>query len=967
MKPILLRFHAFGPYPDTVTIDFTRFSNGLFLISGPTGAGKTTIFDAICFALYAHASGNVRGVDSLKSHHAAPQELCYVEFTFALEDGQYHIRRVPKQPVYSKRKKDWMEANAEVTLTLPNQEVLTGREANARIEELIGLSCEQFRKIVMLAQGEFRRFLDASSREKQEIFRQIFQTDLYERFTAELGKRSEEIRRQSETVRQTALSTLSQLDCSQDETLSGLVNAPYPSARAVRDHLAESLPQEKSQIAAAEQTLSDLEEQLRGLELGKAEELERMYRQQEQLLQEQERLSDCTPEMQEVRRQLEQLDRAAKLLPSHTLLEDCRRQVQSKSQQLARSKEELKAHREAFTRSEQDFETVDKLSAQRDRIFEQVQRLQQEIQQAQKWQTLTGRIAEEKKSLALAQHSAELSRLLFDRSVLHTQTNTLQRAVELCAQIHQLEQRYQQALLQHQQAQSDLHAMQALTLAQQLQEGQPCPVCGSVHHPHPASLTNTVSRDEAERLAGCVRQVFGELSSQRTRLEELVSQFPALFGAHIEPEQLNSRRSELAQRISRLEEQIAPLIPLEKVSQPRYYDSQYLQEQILPMQAKVSEHQTSLRLLTEEEAALRSSLPQGVSAEQLQQDFAHLSRQEEQLRETIQRITNQYRQASSRMNQLQAAVSQVSEDRSQLLSRQEELQHSLTALLKENGFADEQQFLTAVAGLSRQDALRGQLEAYDQQLLSVQSRAAQLAQQIAGQPRPDLTQLREQCRQLEEQCQTQKQELTRRQNRYHLNQRLMESIQTAVSRLEQLEQEYEMVGGLFQAASGKNPQRLSFESYVLSGYFEQIISVANLHLSRMSLGRYQLLRKKDRSRGNTSSGLDLEIFDSYTGVPRHVSTLSGGESFQTSLALALGLAQVVQQHAGGIRIQTMFIDEGFGSLDPQSLDSAVQTLMGLQDEDRLVGIISHVPQLYERIPNRIIVTPSAGGSTLRLS
>ena len=205
------------------------------------------------------------------------------------------------------------------------------------------------------------------------------------------------------------------------------------------------------------------------------------------------------------------------------------------------------------------------------------------------------------------------------------------------------------------------------------------------------------------------------------------------------------------------------------------------------------------------------------------------------------------------------------------------------------------------------------------------------------------------------------------QNRYHLNHRLMEGIQKSVSRLERLEQDYERVGGLFQAASGKNPQRLSFESYVLSGYFEQIISVANLHLSRMSLGRYQLLRKKDRSRGNTSSGLDLEIFDSYTGVPRHVSTLSGGESFQTSLALALGLAQVVQQHAGGIRIQTMFIDEGFGSLDPQSLDSAVQTLMGLQEDDRLVGIISHVPQLYERIPNRIIVTPSAGGSTLRLS
>ena len=174
---------------------------------------------------------------------------------------------------------------------------------------------------------------------------------------------------------------------------------------------------------------------------------------------------------------------------------------------------------------------------------------------------------------------------------------------------------------------------------------------------------------------------------------------------------------------------------------------------------------------------------------------------------------------------------------------------------------------------------------------------------------------------------------------------------------------------MFLTASGKNPQRLSFESFVLSSYFEQIIAAANLHLFQMSHGRYQLLRKKDRSRGNTSSGLDMEILDSYTGLPRHVSTLSGGESFQTALALALGLAQVVQQHAGGIRIQTMFIDEGFGSfgtLDAQSRKQAIEVLSQLAGSERLVGIISHVPQLLERVPSRIVVTPSVSGSTLRV-
>lgn len=967
MKPIFLRFHAFGPYPKTVEIDFTRFESGIFLISGPTGAGKTTIFDAICFALYSHASGNVRTTDSFKSHHAAEQELCFVEFTFELEQQQYHIRRVPKQPVYSKRKKEMIEAAAEVELTLPNNEVLSGRDANLRIEELMGLTCEQFRKIVMLAQGEFRRFLDASSREKQDIFRQIFQTDLYERFTIELGHRAEEIKKESDSIQQAALSMLSQLDCTDDEALQQLVQAEYPSAQAVCEHLHGALKGQKQQLGAFEQQLTAQEEALRKLDLQKAEELHRMFILRQSIQQELSDLSAQQGQIDRFKQQLNRLETAAGLLTPYTRLTDCRTQTAQKSQQLNEAKTQLASYQPDFERAVRDFESIDALHAQRDDKVAQIQQLRQDIQQMQKLDALAQKIAAEQKALTQAKRSASLSRLLLDRAIMTKQLNALDRAQMLTEQIARLQTDFDAALKHQQLAQEQLSRAQAHTLAQKLSDGSPCPVCGSIHHPAPAkALETAVTAEQLERLSAQVQKLYGELSSHQALLSELTAQSPELFDAPLSAEWFCQQQRQIRGQIQLLEQQISEWISLSKVSQPRYFDPQYLQQQITPMLSQVSAHQTTLQILGEEEANLRAALSGISSLAQIQQQFDALSTQETALREQIQQLTAGYRQASARMSQLQAAVLQSSQDCSALLERQSQLQADFSALLHQHDFADEPSFIALLDSLPQKDALQRQVEEYAERLLAAKSKLSQLNEQIGEQSCPNLEELRVQFRQMEEQYQSQKQQLSALQARYHLNTRLLSSIEEYLHRLKALQKDYEVVGGLFQAASGKNPQRLSFESFVLSGYFEQIIAVANLHLSRMSCGRYQLLRKKERSRGNTSSGLDLEIFDSYTGIPRHVSTLSGGESFQTSLALALGLAQVVQHHAGGIHIQTMFIDEGFGSLDAQSLDSAIQTLTSLQDDGRLVGIISHVPQLYERIPDRIIVTPSVSGSTARI-
>lgn len=974
MRPIHLRFAAFGPYAGQTDIDFTRFEDGLFLVCGPTGSGKTTLFDAICFALYAHASGNTRTTDSFKSHYATAEQLCFVEFSFSLEDKIYHIRRVPRQPVYSKRKKEMIESGGTVELTLPNGEVLSGREANAHIEQLLGLSCEQFRKIVMLAQGEFRRFLDASSKEKQEIFRQIFRTDLYEQFTLQLGAQSDRLERQGESTRQSSLSMMQQLDCTEDPALEQLLSAPEPSPQAVCQHLTQSLAQNQQQLQTLEQEISHLEQQLNQLDLEQAQQLWQLFQSRQALSEQLSALHAQSPAIERSRQQLSRLEQLSSLLPSYTLLTDCRQRTAQKQQQLKQAQQQLKQHQTVLLQAQQDFLQVEALSAQREQLARDSQQISQQIAQSKRLAQLQQNLAQEQQQLEKAKRSVVLCRLLLQRAEQTASCQQLQKAQQLHRQVERLHQllarvdkEKQQLETRHRQLEQ---AQMAAQLVQNLQEGSPCPVCGAVHHPQPARLPedSRIQPEQIEALEAQRLELFGQLSSQKALLAQLIEALPA--AAH--PDELSALEAQLEDSLSRLQQQIEPLIPLAKVSQPRYFDREYLSNQILPMQQQEASHRRALELLHQEQDALAEQLGIGdirhfSGADQLEEQLNQMNRQQSQLSQQIRQYTERYQQESTRGAQLEQQHAQLTQDTQALQSQLAALETDFAQQLHAQQLDTEADFLALRSQLEQIPLLKQQIEQHTAQLLSCSVKLSQLNEQIGSRTPPDLDALREQHSAVTSRLEQTRAQLAQLSQRQALNSRLMQGIRQLSDQLEQLQKEYELVGGLHRLCSGKNPQRLSFESFVLTSYFEQIVAAANLHLWQMSMGRYQLLRKKERSRGNTSSGLDLEIMDSYTGLPRHVSTLSGGESFETSLALALGLAEVVQQNAGGIHIQTMFVDEGFGSLDPQSLDSAIQTLTGLREEGRLVGIISHVPQLYERIPARIEVTPSINGSTAKIS
>lgn len=974
MRPIHLRFAAFGPYAGQTDIDFTRFEDGLFLVCGPTGSGKTTLFDAICFALYAHASGNTRTTDSFKSHYASAEQLCFVEFTFSLEDKIYHIRRVPRQPVYSKRKKEMIESGGTVELTLPNGEVLSGREANAHIEQLLGLSCEQFRKIVMLAQGEFRRFLDASSKEKQEIFRQIFRTDLYEQFTLRLGTQTDQLAQQGESARQTSLSMMQQLDCTEDPELEQLISAPEPSPQAVCQHLTQSLAEGQQQLQALEQDASLCEQQLAQLDLEQAQQLWQLFQSRQTLNEQLSALHAQSPAIERSRQQLSRLEQLSALLPSYTLLTDCRQRTAQKLQQLRQAQQQLEQHQTTLLQAQQDFLQVEALSAKREQLTRDSQQISQQIAQSKRLSQLQQSLAQEQQLLEKAQRSVILCRLLLQRAEQTANCQQLQKAQQLHRQVallHQQLERVEREKTRLEARRQQLEqAQMAAQLAQGLQEGSPCPVCGAVHHPQPAQWLEDrpVEPQQLEALEAQRLELFGQLSSQKALLAQLIEALPAAAN----PDELSASKAQLEDSLSRLQQQIEQLIPAAKVSQPRYFDREYLSNQILPMQQQEASHRRALELLHQEQTALAEQL--GIAdlhyfsgTEQLEEQLMQMNRQQSQLSQQIRQYTERYQQASTRGAQLEQQSAQLTEDTQVLQCQLAALETDFTQQLHTQQLDTEAAFLALRSQLEQIPLLKQQIEQHSAQLLSCSVKLSQLNEQIGSRTLPNLDALREQHRAVSSRLEQTRIQLRQLSQRQALNSRLMQGIQQLSDRLEQLGKEYELVGGLHRLCSGKNPQRLSFESFVLTSYFEQIVAAANLHLWQMSMGRYQLLRKKERSRGNTSSGLDLEIMDSYTGLPRHVSTLSGGESFETSLALALGLAEVVQQNAGGIHIQTMFVDEGFGSLDPQSLDSAIQTLTGLREEGRLVGIISHVPQLYERIPARIVITPSINGSSAKIS
>ncbi len=988
MKPVTLTLSAFGPFRGEETIDFAAAGEeGVFLVSGPTGAGKTTIFDAITFALYGKASGTARQSDNFRCHSADPARECFVELTFRLEGKDYRVRRRPAQRMAGKRGAEKSLLH-KAELTLPDGRVLDSvAEVTDQIRELLGISCEQFRKIVMLAQGEFQELLKAPSKEKAELFRRIFGTSLYQDFTlrlqqekrdldAQLGERGRQMKRLAETLIHQGVEAL----------------APYPEPAALPTETLAALVEgaiekQKEEAAKLDAAVKEAVKRREKLDLSGARALEGRFRNRDRLLEREKALAAQSKRASEREALLKSMDAAEKVQLREARYRGLKASVQSGQKQLARlldrEKELAKQDAALKTALEEKPKRETEIQAAGEELkqLEDILRLLGE-QKAQ--EVRLARLNKEETALRREEQAAALLLELQARETerqghlaLQKQGLALQDRARKALALEKERDRLEGAYLD---AYRRFLRGEAALLSAELRQGEPCPVCGSREHPAPArpeesapakeelerqkeardrALAAAVQGEEAAKAAVSVlRDRWPEVTLQSVyqgegllerRLEELsgllqgdgeairlVEQKLEQLGeppspARLDPKGIAARREAAVSGLARLEG-----------------NRQAARDQLEAIAAKLEAHPAPLR---EGDVPGRKAAT-AAKKKSLEDQNALLDKQ-------VQELATQKAAAQAEKKTVEEVLGR---DQGEMDRALEELREAMLQSGFGSGPAARQSYQAVLEQLPRRKELEQEAKSYREEVTAVAANLREMDKELAGKEPPDLPKLEEAERALRREEQEQGDRLQVLRGRLTLCENAWGELRQASLDSQQLVERVSVTAELSRRAAGDNDSRMTFETYVLSAYFEDIVKMCNCHLSEMTGGRYQLCRKNTAARYGAASGLDLEVLDNDTGLCREVSTLSGGESFKASLALALGLADVVQHYSGSIRIETLFVDEGFSTLDEVSRQSAVDTLLSLGSRGRLVGVISHASGLRERVPVVLSVTPGPGGS-----
>lgn len=754
MRPLALTMTAFGPYAGQEQIDFTKLGDKrFFLITGPTGSGKTTILDAITFALYGTASGDLRDNRSLRSDYATPETKTEVRFTFTNLGKTYEITRTPEQVLKKQR--------GEGTRTVPvgaslveitdsgerNVLATSNSTATRAIEGLLGFQARQFRQLMVLPQGEFRRFLVADSKERKQILETLFKTEQYSYIEEALDARAKALRKQYDE-------TKSRYQLQRESVAAENAGDLKGQLEEQKKILKEREGQEKQARQQAQKAVAEYEAARQiALNLDKWEAC--MVRQQ--------KLQAEGPEIQQLEEKLKVLEEAQKLHPVYKNTLDAKKRNDNAQMQ-------LEAAQAAYGKAQKNYETQlqSASDANTDALQQQADKLREDM-------------------VRMATASAETVRL-----------------------------------------------------ARELEAGQPCPVCGSLDHPHPATQTK----------------------EQQDKLE---------------------------QETKKVEKQL----------------------------------------------------------------------------DAIKKQQKQLEKARGALDRAKGSLEAAKTNRTGTQKEFEDEKTVYAQALEASPFPNQQAFLGAHKALSLKTGWQNQVRQYNDQVSRLEGEMKVLAEQIQGKERPDLEPLAQAQKQAQDTARALASETGALKESLERGKRVLASLEKLEKELDQLNQAYGPIGLLADTAKGNNDRKLTFSSFVLQAVLDDVLQTANLRLNKISQGRYSLYRSEDIVDARKEQGLGLEIMDAFTGQMRAVTTLSGGEIFFTSLSLALGLSDVLESYAGGLHLDTILVDEGFGSLDPETLDAAISSLLELQQGGRLVGIISHVAELKERISAQLEIIPTQQGSTTR--
>ena len=1013
MRPLELQLQAFGPFAGRQSLNFGELGrNPLFLICGPTGAGKTSFLDAICFALYGDTSGDERDGRQMRSDHAGADVLTEVIFDFSLGERRFRVHRIPEQERAKRRgagttteKQDATLWKRTVDADREKGEVLaTGWSGvTSAVEALIGFRSSQFRQVIMLPQGRFRELLLAGSRDREEILETLFQTEIYSRIQEALKQRELTLTRQVKELRQKRETLLEQAETADEAALGDRVDILRAQIEQ-RDREVEELRNLEKQAAGILHRGMTVEERfvalnragiaLRELE-NRAPEIELMRAEladagrADSLVDLSRQLDDSETHY---RKACRDHDRCEKLLAERQTRYD---QVSSRLKTmeagepdrtaLQQTLVELEGYRGRVTRLKEAIEA-------RDRLEKQVEVLSRGLEsgnrQLGKWQDRLEHVTKELagtreaagRGELLAHQSELLKKQLFQRQELESATLAMQgleKEQEACkallgtADLVLRDQVEEMANLQSAWAHG-----QAAVLAGSLEKGTPCPVCGSPDHPDPARLTDEVP---TERTLAKTAEHLKKAEKTRDHQREKLSACDARLAAARESrEGLQRELGQIAgQTLGSLEKNLAASLDLLELSRKAGAGLNQIQKEMEDLQTKrvtlverLAEDETRLNRSKLEYAAAvaavserRESLPEEWrDSMNLEQSIGSKRNELEQALRNLKDAQGAQRVEIAALAEAQSELKSVTKQKQEYGLRLEELRTLWQQRREATGFVDEASYTAALREESRKAELEKSIGEFDKVLNQARAALENAGEQVKDLQQPDLEVLKAREREARKNLDAGLGLLASLRKEHEMLEKFLKRLASVGKELSASERLFEVAGRVSEVANGKNPYRMSFQRFVLTALLDDVLIAATQRLAAMSRGRYRLLREREQTDQRTHGGLNLLVEDSYTGKVRPVETLSGGESFQAALGLALGLAEVVQAYSGGVQMNTMFIDEGFGSLDPESLDLAIDILIGLQQSGRMVGVISHVPELRERIDIRLEVTAERAGS-----
>ncbi|MFT5788368.1 MAG: exonuclease SbcC [Shewanella sp.] len=1019
MRPLILEMSAFGPFASTQVTDFSALgSNPLFLINGPTGAGKTTLLDAICFALYGKTTGDEREGSQMRCDLAPDSLLTEVTFGFALGDKQYRIRRVPEQQRAKKSGDGYtvqkpeaqlykIEADGTEHLLVPSKV----SEATAEIEQLTGLDADQFRQVMVLPQGKFRELLMADSKDREKIFSQLFQTQIY--------------RKIEDKLKYQALAIKGAVRDHRNKRDGMLHNIALESDEALTAELADLAPQLAQALAGKEQAKLALIEINKQFEMAKL--LVSDFDAQDKLNNTAAELAEQKGVIEQRQSQLESGLKAQQLKPvlDGSLARES--EVLQAQNTVAQAQSAKLQSEQALALSLSKFNSLAKLELTLQQTQNEQQQLTQLVPQLrgfdslQKGLTLANNQREQAKQKGINAKGA-LDALLADKTIAEQQVPQLELTASELVNVQQaltaqseLIERFQQwqkataevsiteaaltqakqqgqqlrvsftaVQTQHQELQLLWHRGQAAILAQQLNPGLPCPVCGSAEHPNPAQSEQQLPSEEQlqqaqqaeEQASEALTQARAKYSGLSTKLQEQLKLVTELqqnieqkIGdcAALSIEQLQSQYQTLQQQVNTANSATQQLVTLRSQLQSWQVNEQELRSALEAERELYREVDTQVASLQGQlEQALTAIPEQYRSLEALNIALNQLQKQlitEQQTIDAIRQLHTQVlEQDAARAAALEAALS----SQAQAIEQNDKAQKALNIQLTASGFSDQQALTQALLPDEVLQQITAQISQYQQQCVANQANLAQLMDKLQQQVKPELASIEAAMSQTQTEQQFAEQRWQGLQGRVTQLTQTQQQLNDADAKAKKLEDEYAVIGTLADIANGQTGNKVSLQRFVLSVLLDDVLLEASERLQLMSKGRYRLIRKEERAKGNKASGLELEVEDAYTSKVRPVATLSGGESFMAALSMALGLSDVVQAYAGGIKLDTLFIDEGFGSLDQDSLDLAIRTLMDLQSTGRMIGVISHVSEMKEQIGTRIDINKTAIGSEVSI-